>query len=58
MIQMGYYFIEGGQKSLFLNILEERCEGTVGDGLLILGRGCFLGRENSKCMIPGLLLLF
>ena len=55
---MGYYFKQGGQKSLPVNVFEEKWEGTVGDGLLILGRGYFAGRENSKCMFPGLSLLF
>lgn len=54
---MGYYFIESGQKSLLVNVSGERCEGTVRDGLLILGGECFPDRTANACSL-GLLQLF
>lgn len=54
MIWLGCCLIEGGQKSLHINVLEKKCERTVGDGLVMLEESAFLGREKSKCKIPGI----
>lgn len=51
---MGCCLIEGGQKSLHINIFEKKCERTVGDGLVMLEECAFLGREKSKCKILGI----
>ena len=49
---MGYYFIEGGGKSLHINLFGERNEVSVGNDLLISWGGCFLGgeTENGRCL--------
>lgn len=54
MIWLGCCLIEGGQKSLHINVLKKKCKGTVGDGLVMLEERAFIGREKSKCKIPGI----